>query len=585
MKHLLAISLVSALIATTAVSCRRTPEGAAHKWASINAEFDSLTNLAERNLFGTFEEKDDVVRLMDSISSLQSGRKALEAQIQKTYWDCYTKICNGSYEEAAIELKRGHQLADSLADEYAQHRFLDIEYIFFNNKDDETLRNLLDNLDYYNKIGDWGQQGNMAMFISNNLQYPDPSIPELSIRYLEMADSLFALAGLDSRREGMRINKLNLMYKLDKMDEAQVEYENLLADAKSTGDLGLQEMLLRNHNYFCNDSASLLEGYELVKSIEQTDTFVIGPAAMRGIYEALLCLYSLKHNDLNGGGYFAALCEKHLGEIYDDDIIITEYEALADYYSLTGNNDKALEYLKKYVETQRRIDEDQNAGEKVYMERLNTMHRHEMEVDAERRMMKQRQMMIILICTAIIIVLLIAVSRWRNRQKLKTLQMKLDAERNERKILAMSMHNEETEKLLDYVRTETERMSHNESINGKDLAQLKTNLKLHIAGKNEMETFEEAFAKVSPEFASRLLAIVPSLTQSNIRLCTYIYMGLTGQEIANLMHITDNGLRVARFRLRQKFGLSKKDSFEEFLRNIANNRPTSASSTRSDEGR
>ncbi len=89
-----------------------------------------------------------------------------------------------------------------------------------------------------------------------------------------------------------------------------------------------------------------------------------------------------------------------------------------------------------------------------------------------------------------------------------------------------------------------------------------------MAGKGEKETFEEAFANVSPEFSARLKELAPSLTPSNIRLCTYFYMGLTAHEIADLMHITDNGLRVARYRLRQKFGLSKDESLEDFLRNL-----------------
>ncbi len=406
----------------------------------------------------------------------------------------------------------------------------------------------------------------MAMYISNNLLYP--GTPELSLHYLEMADSLFELAGLESRRDGLRINKFTLMCQLKRFDEAQQEYDKILAQAKEYDDIHLQEIMLRNHYYFYNDSASLFDGYEMAKQIAQTtpaEIEIIGP---RGLYEGLLCRYSLEHNDLDKGGYFATLCEKHLGELSDPDLVIMEYEALADYYNRIGKSDKALDYMKKYVELKNELNENQAAGEKVYQERLNTIHRYDMEVEAERREMKQRQYLILLISGAIIIALVVTVSRWRSRQRVKTLQMKLEAERNERKILAMSMHNEETEKLLDYVKTETERMSQKGNVDSKDLAQIKTNVKLHMAGKNEKETFEEAFANVSPEFAKRLKALAPGLTTANIRLCTYIYMGLTNQEIANLMHITDNGLRVARFRLKQKFGLAKDDSLEDFLRNV-----------------
>lgn len=257
-----------------------------------------------------------------------------------------------------------------------------------------------------------------------------------------------------------------------------------------------------------------------------------------------------------------------MGESEDVDVLMTQYKEFADYYERVGNESKALTYYKKYLKATQARDSSQSPTDKIYLERINTIHHHERAFEAERQRMRMKQVVTGAGCILLLIIAGAAVLRWRNRQRIATMSMQLEAERNERRLLAMSMHNEETERLLDYVKGETERLRREGTAQSRDMSRIETNLKLHMAGKNEKVTFEEAFATVSPEFSRRLKEIAPTLTATNIRLCTYIYMGLTSQEIAGLMHVTDNGLRVARFRLRKKLGVPADVTLEGFLQTL-----------------
>ncbi len=91
-------------------------------------------------------------------------------------------LCTGDIEETRVNFENGKYLA-SVSNEYIRHRLEGLYAISTKPKSPETLENLLDFYDYYGKIGDWGAQGTMALFISNNLSYT--LIPELSLQYLK----------------------------------------------------------------------------------------------------------------------------------------------------------------------------------------------------------------------------------------------------------------------------------------------------------------------------------------------------------------------------------------------------------------
>ncbi len=317
MKQIITYPLIFALLSLVSFSCHRN-SSAPHKWPKVNEAFDKLTDEAEQCLFDpySFEKLGGIVEKMDSIEKSLSGKKASLANEELFYWKLYMDLCTGDIEETRVNFENGKYLA-SVSNEYIRHRLEGLYAISTKPKSPETLENLLDFYDYYGKIGDWGAQGTMALFISNNLSYT--LIPELSLQYLEEADSLFALASLENRKAGLRLNKFNLLCELDKKEEAEKIYKDLLSLAKKDNDVFTEEMLLRNHYFFFNDSISLYEGYGMSKSLVENDSVKVFPAAMRGIYEGLICSDYLNKNDVLNAGVYANLCENHLGEVIDPD--------------------------------------------------------------------------------------------------------------------------------------------------------------------------------------------------------------------------------------------------------------------------
>ena len=93
-------------------------------------------------------------------------------------------------------------------------------------------------------------------------------------------------------------------------------------------------------------------------------------------------------------------------------------------------------------------------------------------------------------------------------------------------------------------------------------------IKSHAVKQGDRETFIETFSSMHPEFAQRLLELNSAFTEPDIRLATYIAMGMDTKHIADTMGVRPESVKQARWRLRTKLSLEKGASLEQALRNL-----------------
>lgn len=79
---------------------------------------------------------------------------------------------------------------------------------------------------------------------------------------------------------------------------------------------------------------------------------------------------------------------------------------------------------------------------------------------------------------------------------------------------------------------------------------------------------EEKFGQLRPGFFARLKELNPDLTENDLRLCTYISIGMRAKEIAQQLSVTPDSVNTARYRLRKKLNLKPEEKLDEFLRNL-----------------
>jgi len=79
---------------------------------------------------------------------------------------------------------------------------------------------------------------------------------------------------------------------------------------------------------------------------------------------------------------------------------------------------------------------------------------------------------------------------------------------------------------------------------------------------------EKHIKNVHFEFLKRLKEKYPTISPRELDLSTYLLMNMSTKEIAEIMNISSGGVELARYRLRKKLGLNKKENLIGFLMSI-----------------
>ncbi len=86
------------------------------------------------------------------------------------------------------------------------------------------------------------------------------------------------------------------------------------------------------------------------------------------------------------------------------------------------------------------------------------------------------------------------------------------------------------------------------------------------------DDYAEYIKNIHPDFYSRLQEKASQkLTTLDLKYCTYIYMNLDTKDIASILFVEPNTVRMTKYRLKQKLNLSKDDDLYYLIRNIINN--------------
>jgi CheY-like chemotaxis protein/DNA-binding CsgD family transcriptional regulator len=81
-----------------------------------------------------------------------------------------------------------------------------------------------------------------------------------------------------------------------------------------------------------------------------------------------------------------------------------------------------------------------------------------------------------------------------------------------------------------------------------------------------LDKFEMSFNAVHPSFLSNLSIKHPDLTSAEIKLCTYIRLGMSIKDVASVLFQNPDSIKVARSRLRKSLNLDTEQNLEAYLR-------------------
>ena len=84
----------------------------------------------------------------------------------------------------------------------------------------------------------------------------------------------------------------------------------------------------------------------------------------------------------------------------------------------------------------------------------------------------------------------------------------------------------------------------------------------------QLKSFQENVEEVNYKFLDQLQKRYPDLTELDKNICGLIRLGLSNKEIAGMRNVSYKAIRMSRYRLRKKLGLSEEVNIVEFLKSI-----------------
>ncbi|NKI32493.1 tetratricopeptide repeat protein [Croceivirga thetidis] len=95
--------------------------------------------------------------------------------------------------------------------------------------------------------------------------------------------------------------------------------------------------------------------------------------------------------------------------------------------------------------------------------------------------------------------------------------------------------------------------------------QLIRTINFDLQDDNNWENFARYFEEVHKDFNSNVKSKYPQLTSNELRLLALLKMNLSSKEIANILNISQEGIKKARYRLRKKLDITSEDSLQDLV--------------------
>ncbi len=85
---------------------------------------------------------------------------------------------------------------------------------------------------------------------------------------------------------------------------------------------------------------------------------------------------------------------------------------------------------------------------------------------------------------------------------------------------------------------------------------------------NSWKDFDKSFRTTHNDYLKQLIQKHPTISNSELKLCNLIYLGMSCKKIALTLNQTEQSVRVSRSRIRKKFDLPAEQSLELYLKQI-----------------
>lgn len=267
------------------------------------------------------------------------------------------------------------------------------------------------------------------------------------------------------------------------------------------------------------------------------------------------------------------------------------YKDLSKNYALMGNYQDAHENLLLAEKYNNEMLKAQNYDQLNVLQTIYETNKREAEIELLKEQNKvsvanQNLLWVALFAIAVIFILLYYYMGRKRKAKLKIqeykqrmLKAELDKKAIEEKNLQQevqlkaaslsrySLHLSQKNKiLLDMSNTLRNMVTRKHMNMSEKIKELVKEIDFNLKQEQEWDEFMTFFKEIHPDFIKKLSALSKnSLSPAELRLGMLLRLNLSSKEIASILRVTPDSVRVARYRLRKKLPIDQKEELVNFM--------------------
>lgn len=291
----------------------------------------------------------------------------------------------------------------------------------------------------------------------------------------------------------------------------------------------------------------------------------------------------------------AALAERH--RLMDEKMKV--YRALATCYQQAGQLPAAYTYLERYNETKDSTfsQETNNKITNLRIEYEVSKREHDIELLKKQHEIEELNRNIMLSVAISLTMLAVVVSIYqygrvrKNRQLLtqsktlyETKQQLMQAELENQRLLQSELEQQVEKKsreltthalnmlqkneMLEELKGRLASLSQEHNSLQPDVQKVISGINMSFHQDHEWRKFQAHFDQIHAGFNQRLTGRFPELSGNDLKMCSLIKLNLGTKEIASILGISAESVKMARYRLRKKLQLEPEQHLVSFLGNF-----------------
>ena len=154
-----------------------------------------------------------------------------------------------------------------------------------------------------------------------------------------------------------------------------------------------------------------------------------------------------------------------------------------------------------------------------------------------------------------------------NEATYKNELLKIELERKNDEMAFLALNFTHKKQALSVVKSQLANLSrsvNDEKVNG-ELRTIIRSVGVEEKEAENWEKFQMYFDNNNDNFFKKLKQLDPKMNESSLLMCSYIRMGKTNKEIADLLNLSLSGVEKRKFRMKIKFGLSENEPINDFI--------------------